>query len=410
MKRYLIYLILLLCPLCIRSQQEQYLKFSCEEIETLFLANNLELIAERYDISIADAEIIQAKHWENPSLSLGDMNFWRSEKQFSIELSQLIQTANKRRKLVKRETVAKEIAVQEFEEILRGLKTELRRSVYELCYIQSFVNLLFDQSQSLTHLIESYKKQVLQGNMAKSELLRLQSSLLELESELNDARLDLTEQEKILKVLLNITPSTRIEIVPNLTEEVAPNSILLPNLLQIADESRTDMKQYRLRTQYYERALDYEKSLRAPDITIGASYDHYGGVWKNFVGIGVSVDLPVFNRNQGGIKAAKLGIEQSRYREQQQQNIVRHEVAAAYDNYAYAYDFYKKIHDESLQTELDEALKVYAKNLLNKNISMFEYIDFMESYRASKQTILAAKRNVDVRFEELQYTVGTEIK
>jgi len=71
------------------------------------------LIAEKMNISIADAEIMQAKMWENPTLSVSDVNFWTTNKQrealreadanhntqFAVELSQLITTAGKRRKV-----------------------------------------------------------------------------------------------------------------------------------------------------------------------------------------------------------------------------------------------------------------------------------------------------------------------
>lgn len=427
MKKYSVSIVLLICSYIAHAQESPGLELNCEKTEALFLENNLALMAGKYNIAIADAAIIQARLWDNPSLSISGINLWSTKSQrssiediatssfvkntdFSIELSQLIQTANKRGKLVRREKVAKEIAMQEFEELLRGLKTELRKSVYELHYSQSYMNILLTQRQSVNQLIEAYRKLVQQGNMAKSELIRLQSSLLELEGEINSTRLDLTEQEKTLKVLLNIDPFTRIAIVPDPKKVVDYNRIALSHIIETAEESRPDMKQYRLRTQYHQKNLAYEKSLQIPDITLGASYDRYGGIWKDYIGIGISVDLPLFNRNRGNIKAAQLSIEQSRYIERQQQNIVRHEVVSAYNNYVCAYDFYRKTADESLLSELDEMLDVYAKNVVNKNISMLEYIDFTESYRASKQTMFKAQKDVDIQFEELQYIVGTEIR
>ena len=145
-------------------------------------------------------------------------------------------------------------------------------------------------------------------------------------------------------------------------------------------------------------------------MTISANYDRYGGVWKDFIGFGVSVDLPFFNRNQGNVRAARISRDQSLYLAQQQQNIIQHEVAASYNNYVYTYAFYKKINDDSLLPELDNMLHTYTKNLQDRNISMLEYIDFMDAYRANKQTVLTARKKVSIQFEELQYTVGTEIR
>ncbi|MFV0312158.1 MAG: TolC family protein [Dysgonomonas sp.] len=430
MKKYLYLLLLIFSELSLFAQEEKSIKLTTGEVESLFLSNNLQLVATRFDVDIADAAIVQAKLWDNPNLSISDVNLWSTGSQrdgesevipplfgsfaknteFSIELSQLIQTANKRGKLVNREKVSKEIALQEFEEVLRGLKVELRKSVYEIQYSQAYLAILTNQRESLSRLIESHKKQVSQGNIAKNELLRLQSSFLELENEINEVRSDLNEQQKTLKVLLNVDPFTNLEVEENSNPQKSPDSILLARLMELAEESRPDMKLHNLQTQYHEKSLAYEKSLRVPDLTISANYDRYGGVWKDFIGFGVSIDLPFFNRNQGNIRAARISRDQSLYLARQQQNIIQHEVAASYNNYVYTYAFYKKINDDSLLPELDNMLDTYTKNLQNRNISMLEYIDFMDAYRANKQTVLTAKKKVSMQFEELQYTVGTEIR
>lgn len=430
MKKYLYLLLLIFSGLSLFAQEDKSIKLTVGEVESLFLSNNLQLIATRFDVDIADAAIAQAKLWDNPNLSVSDVNLWSTRSQrdgesevipplfgsfaknteFSIELSQLIQTANKRGKLVNREKVSKEIALQEFEEVLRGLKVELRKSVYEIQYSQAYLAILTNQRESLSRLIESHKKQVSQGNIAKNELLRLQSSFLELENEINEVLSDLNEQQKTLKVLLNVDPFTNLEIEEDGIPQKSPDSILLARLMELAEESRPDMKLYKLQTQYHEKSLAYEKSLRVPDLTISANYDRYGGVWKDFIGFGVSVDLPFFNRNQGNIRAARISRDQSLYLARQQQNVIQHEVAASYNNYVYTYAFYKKINDDSLLPELDNMLDTYTKNLQNRNINMLEYIDFMDAYRANKQTVLTARKKVSIQFEELQYTVGTEIR
>ena len=55
-------------------------------------------------------------------------------------------------------------------------------------------------------------------------------------------------------------------------------------------------------------------------------------------------------------------------------------------------------------------LDVYAKNLLNRNISMLEFIDFMDSYQKSKQIFLEMQKSVNNNFEELQFIVGMELE
>lgn len=430
MKRYIIIIFLFFSLLKIFAQERQSITLNIKQAETLFLENNLELLATKFNVDIADAAILQAKLWDNPSLSIGDVNLWSTSLQregedqvipplfgsfgknteFSVELSQLIQTANKRGKLIRREKISKDMASQEFEETLRGLKAELRKNMQDILYSQSYVTVLSNQQKYINQLVESFRKQVQSGNVAKSELLRLQSSLLELENEINEVHTTLNEQEKTLKILLNLDTFIKVEIVDNQISSRDPETIVLLTLFDIADEARPDLKLQKLQTSFHQKSLDYERSLRVPDISLSANYDRHGGVWENFVGFGVSIDLPFFNRNQGNIKAAKATLAQNELLVRQQQNLVRQEITNSYNNYIYAYRFYEKIKENSLLSELDSMLDVYMKNLLNKNISMLEYIDFMDTYRANKGTILNARKQLNMQFEELQYTVGTDIK
>ena len=406
------------------SQEFQVLRYTTTQIEALFLEQNLLLIAESMNINLADAEIVQARLWDNPELSIGSVNFWSTPKQrqeaglgtfpkntqFSVELTQLLQTANKRKKLVNREKTAKEIAIQEFEDVLRGLKIELRKLILETEYLQSYREVLLGQQNSLEQLISAYKKQTEQRNIAKTELFRLQSGLLELDSEMNEIQIALNEQQKNLKSLLNLPPFCVIEIAENNGDILNPDNLSLALLLERATETRPDIKRQQLQTQFYEKSLLYEKAQQIPDITLSANYDRYDGLWKDYVGFGVSFSLPFLNRNQGNIKSAEISIEQSRSLDQHQQNIAQHEVAEAFNNYTHAYRFHHKIAENELLSELDEMLDVYTKNLLNKNISMLEYIDFMEAYKSNKQTVLSSLKMLHSSLEELQYTVGSEIK
>lgn len=429
MKKYLVIPLFTFFILNAFGQEQSRLKLTLQQVEALFLEQNLQLIAEKMNISIADAEIAQAKLWDNPSLSISDINAWSTNKQregeaeaipplfgsfarntqFSIELSQLIQTANKKGKLVAKEKVSKEIAIQEFEIVLRGLKIELRKSINELIYLQNYLDVLSTQQEAINRLIESYRKQMALGNIAKSELIRLQSSLLEIENEENETRVDLNEQLKTLKSLLFIDPLIHLELIDSEPQVVSPESILLTQLLEQATESRPDIRLSKLQTKYFEKSLAYEKAQRIPDITLSAAYDRRGGVWKDFIGFGLSVDLPLLNRNQGAIKAAKLSRDQSLYQEKQQVSEVQHETVEAYTNYVQAYKFYQKVNNNELLTELDNMLETYTKNLLKKNIGMVEFIDFMEAYKSNKQTLLMARKQMKTQFEELQYIVGTEI-
>jgi cobalt-zinc-cadmium efflux system outer membrane protein len=400
------------------------LEITVEQAEKQFLEQNLLLLAERCNIGIADAAIVQAKVLNNPTIGVSDINFWHPNAAeeielsrnsfgnrivFSVELEQIIRTAGKRRKLIDLEKVSKEISVQEFEAFLLSLKTELRTLLYETIYLQSYLDVVSIQKDAISSLVEIYKTQTSAGNIAKSELIRLQSSLIELETEYNELLTELHGVCKELKILLNISPETGILILNSTSVAKNPEDISVVQLIEMAKNSRPEFLLSDLNIKYSEKLLRYEKSLRAPDIALSANYDRYGGVWKNFVGLGISVEIPAFNRNQGNIKIAKLNIEQNNYYAEYQKNVILHEIAENFEHYTLKYNYYKKLMDNDFSADLEEMLGVYSRNLLNRNINMLEYIDFMDAYKTTKQAILTAKKNMELNFVELQYSVNGSI-
>lgn len=410
-------------------QEQQVLRLTPEQIESLFLEQNLELLAGKFDVGIADAAVIQAKLWDNPVLSFGNISFWSTESQraedevipplfgkfgrnteFSIELSQWIQTAGKRRKWIKVEEASREMAICQFENMLRGLKVELRKWVNELIYSEHYFVILQRQKEIFLRVMDSYRGQVQQNNRGRPELFRLESAILELETEENEYRVTLNRLQKELKTLLNIDPDYRIEVHEIAVTFKNPEELSLENLIRMAEEFRPDLKLSRLQTEYFKKSWDYHKAQRSPDIELSLTYDRYGGVWKNFIGLGISFGLPVVNRNQGEIKMARLSHSQSLYRAEQQQQSAHHEIKEAFDNYWLAYDFYRRIHTTDFISEMDEMQEIYTRNLLSRNIGMTEYIDFMEAYKSNQQTLLSMEKNVFLQFEELQYSVGIDIK
>ncbi|MDR2466337.1 MAG: TolC family protein [Prevotellaceae bacterium] len=405
-------LVSLLLALNVFAEDKRTLRLTPEQAESLFMKQNLQLIAERMNVDIVDAEIVQSGLLPNPELSAEQINLWRAgrEKQFSAELSLLVQTARKRRKLVRRERASREIAVQEFAETLRGLRVELRKSICGMEYLQSCRLTLERQLRLREQLIDAFRRQAMRGNTAKSELLRLQSSALELENEINELEVSLNGMSRTLKSLLNLAPSVELEVTTGDDgfHPVDPDAISLSRLQDIVAE-RPDVKRTAMEEKYHERSLDYEKSLRIPDITLSANYDRYGGVWNNFAGAGIRFDLPVFNRNQGNIRAARINVEKSRRLSERQLNEARLEIAEAFDNYVRAYRFYMKASDDELPAKLDETLDACTRNFLNRNIGILEYLDFMSAYKSNRMTVLKARENLMARFAELQHATDNAI-
>lgn len=404
---------------------QQTLQISRKQAESLFLQNNFQLIAEKLQIESQKADVIQAKLWPNPEFAISEVNLWKNStvepspaffgnfgrnQQIAFELNQLIQTAGKRKKLVALEQVDLHKAEQYFEDLLRVLKLELRNQLTELQYVQQSINVHQKLNENMAALTKAYQNQQDKGNISKAGFIRLKAQELEINKEI----LELTHRsnaiQKELKALLRIPPEVFLEITDEgFVKNLEPyQTLFAEQIIEKAKENRPDYRIAQLEEDYSNKLLVYEQAQRAPDLNLGVNYDRNGSTMRNFVGVGVSFDLPLFNRNQGSIKKARIGIENAKIQKEQTLHTIENEVFLSYKSLLQAIDFLHKI-DPEYETDLDMLLENYTENFVSRNVGMLEYFDFMDAYLNNKNILLEAQKDVNQKAEELHYTLGKDL-
>ncbi|MCR4031525.1 MULTISPECIES: TolC family protein [Flavobacterium] len=398
---------------------------SRNQAEAIFLEKNISLISEKLNIDIADAQVIQAKLWPNPTFTVGEINLWSNAtaqqlpvlwgnygrtQQVNAELEQLIQTAGKRKKMIAMEKVSAEIAKEYFKTFLRNLKIEFRENLTDLQYNQAQEEVYQNQLSSMQTLLKAYKNQVAQGNVGKGEYVRLKATELQFLKEINDLQKENNSLQKELKVLMNLPATSFIKLTDEGFVPVNKNieEINLANLMESAIENRPDMKVLKLGNEYNDNKYKYERAMRTPDVTLGVSYDRGASLMNDFVGIGFSLDLPFFNRNQGNIKAAKIAIDQGKLLTEEKTLSVQSEVLNAYQDFITTKKLYESA-DASFEGDLDKLLESYRRNFMQRNTSMLEYLDFVNAYLDNKSILLNSKKDLNKNLEELRYITGQEI-
>ena len=420
---------ILLFPFSIFSQET--LLLSREECETIFLKDNLLLIAEKLQISQAEALVLQAKLWPNPTLEIDEVNLWASKKQLDVfgdelqgfndgsfgrnqqlafSIEQLILTAGKRKKLMALEQVGVDKSKHYFEELLRNLKIEFRNLLTYLQYLQFNKDVYQDQISSLQKMTQSYQKQLMLNNISKGEYIRLKALELEMSNEMNELQEELNQTQKELKLLMRLPSKVKLAIEPDgyLRDIKQFENVSLDSLLETAKEFRPDYKIASLEEDYYRKLHKYERAQRTPDVTLKSGYDRGGNFMYNFIGFGVAIDLPLFDRNQGNIKHAQIGLEHSRVLFEQKELNMENEMVLAYENLRNAIQFFNQI-EPDYEVTLDELLISYTRNFTDRNMSLLEYIDFLDAYLENKKIILEAGKKVNKKVEELNYTIGMDL-
>lgn len=428
LERYVLLIIFLISP-SVFSQET--LTLTREESEGVFLKENLVLLAEKLEIDQAEAQLLQAKLWPNPTLEIDEVNLWATQRQkdilsdelppfgsgsfgqhqqFAASIEQLILTAGKRKKLMAIEEVSVEKSKQYFEDFLRSLKLEFRAQLTELQYLQQKMQVYQDQVESLSQLTRAYKNQMDQGHIAKGEYVRLKALELEIKKELRELNKETIEAQNELKLLMRLPASTQLHIRLDGFVRIPETFGLstLQDFIESAKENRPDYKLAELEEQYFNNLYRYEKANRIPDVSLKVGYDRGGNILYDFVGFGLAIDLPFFDRNQGNIKSARLGVDQSKLLMEQKELDLENEIISAYNKLLDGISFVEEIEPE-YESELDLLLENYTRNFMKRNISLLEYLDFFEAYIDNKEILLEATKEVNNLVEELNFAIGLDV-
>ena len=412
-----------------KTLAQDTLELSRQECEAIFLKENLLLIAEKLEVPKAEAAVQQARLWPNPNFTLDQVNLWATKgqtggqeavpplfgsfgrnQQFGFEVQQLIQTARKRSKLVAVEQVNADKAALGFDELLRNLKVELRKTLTNLQYLQLREEIYFNQLASVNQLLKAYQVQADQGYIARSEVIRLKALELGINRNISEIARQHNEAQKELKLWLRLAPATLIRVkdagfIRNI------DSLRRYTVAEITEQarlSRPDLQIAALGETHARRLIDYEKAKRVPDLALKGTYDRNGNTMLNFFGFGIVMDLPLFDRNQGNIRQAQIHADQSRKLAEYKSSEVENEIALAYSNLLNALQLASKT-DSAYEAALDDMLLAHTRNFTNRNMSMLEFLDFMDAYLENKQIILEARKAVNDHAEELNYCIGRDL-
>jgi cation efflux system protein czcC len=389
-----------------------------KEAEQRFLERNLSLIAERYNIDMAQAQVLQAKLFENPVISLEQNVYNRlngkyfdfgKEGEAVVEIEQVIHLAGQRNKQVRLEKINKEIAEYQFEEVMRTLRQELNEKFVEVYFLSKSIAIYEKEVNSLQVLLGGMKVQQEKGNISLMEISRLESMLFSLKKEKNERESDLLTTRGELNLLLNLPEDTQVQL--SLDEEVLQqldlSQLSFADLKAIINE-RPDQKIARSTVNASRANLKLQKSMAFPEFSVKGNYDRVGNFINDYFAIGVSLSVPIFNRNQGNIKAARFSIQQAGVQQEYAANRADMELFTAYTSLEKATQLYQSTNTD-LERNFEKLITGVNENFTRKNISLLEFIDYYDSYKETCIQLYEIKKNVFLAMENLNTVVGQNV-
>lgn len=394
--------------------QQQMSLSDCEEA---FQKNNLQLLAEQYNINMADADILQAKIWELPQLS-GQINAYNPEgkKVFDIgsakgaQITQLIYMGGKKKNEIAFSKSNKELAQLQFSQLLVDLRTQLHAAYFNLYYEKLKLDNTNKQLGYMNDLLSAYRVQSAKGNVSLKDEVRLQSLVIQLNNDKLRINKNILDFEQNLKVLTGISD----DIEPQLADADAKEILAAQ---PFGDENELKKKALENNSDYlyFLKLIDnsklysqWQKSLNVPDLNVGAGWDQNGGTFKNEVNLMLGIPLPLWKSNQGNVEKANYAIQQNQKNAEYQKLNLETKVQAAYKTWKSQYDQLAEIKT----TDLSNMELVYdgmLKNFRKGNVNLIEFTDFMDSYRETALQIYDMKNEIMQSAEQLNQLIQTKI-
>ena len=352
---------------------------TADELVAYALSHNLELQAARNEIDATKAMVKQARLRANPKVDIGvSQNVTGTD--HTIDVGGMLPLELGGRRPARITVAEREVEVREHEFVNRErlLAGEVRMKFGETLAQSLKLSLTDERVESNQQSFNLVAARVLEGatppleqNMVLVELNRLRSQRESAEGKLETVILE-------LKNLIGMSPEEPLRLRGDFDHLVDQ----LPNITEATDRAlreRPDLLSARALESWADARIQQAHAEGRLDASLSAGYEHMtfgfpvrgiddagrlqpvsGGF--HYLKFGVSLDLPVRNKNQGAIEAAVAESEAAKRRREFAELAVRHEVASAYAGYersVRAMEIFRVGVNEQAKANLDVVRQTY---------------------------------------------------
>ena len=419
MKRSLLFIMASMCYINFAFAQNDTLKLSLQEVEARFLKNNISLLIAKTGIEESKAYEYQAKLLPNPNLYFETMPYNNQRRAFLpikqsnaeqiVQFQQLVRLAHKRQKQVALAQSNTEQLNNNFYELLRNILFSLRSAYYNLNYAQKAVSFYDEEINTLQRIVDLYQVQYEKGNVPLKDLARMKAYLVTLNAEKQEIIKQIIDNQIDLNLLMANKETTIIKpyIEGTASNDVA-SALKLSELYNVAFENRFDYKMSLTQLKIEQQNLLLQEAQKVPDLNLQLTYDRNGSYTPNYIGFGVGMALPFFNKNQGNIQAAKVRIQSSELASQNQALILEKDVERAYFKAVQA-EKNVKTFDTKFTKDFSSLMQGVITNYQKQNIDVVEFLDFFDSYKTTLIQENQFRSDQRQAYEQLNWAVGKAI-
>ncbi len=387
---------------------------SWQQVVERFQRNNPNLIVQRTAVDQARTGEITAGLRPNPvvSFTIDQWNLFQTnpfrpfaQAQTISSISQLIERRGKRPLRVESATLAVAISSSDLSDLERRLLFNLRDAFVRLLQGKNILDLARDNLDNYDRVIAVNERRLQAGDLARADFDRIALQRAQFESDLQTALVNVTTAKIDLRSLMNETVSLdQFDITGRFD---FGQEILIPEELHsIALESRGDIRS--AATAVRKAEVDHKLAWAngSWDPAVGGDFTRLGPA--NTVGIGISLPLRFFDRNQG--EKARASLELRRSQQAREATVVAafRDIDAAYAQIESIRAVLRPYRD----TYLPQAARVRDAVSYSYSRGSASLLDFLDAQKAYRDTQLNYRNLIGSYLSavnQLNLAVGREV-
>jgi len=392
------------------------LQLSLDEALSLFLRQNLDVLLTRTGIDAAKGREITARLFPNPVLAIDTGGAFTQGQRVSRtgflapQLRQLFETAGKRGYRMQSAGLGTQSTEAHFEDTLRQLRATVKETYFHVQVARRRLVLAEENRTQFDQVLDIAEERARQGLIADIDLVRIRLQKVDFDAQGIQFLQEAETAQSDLRVLLNISPVTDLILTTPLN--YGPVNLEIKELQRMALDARPDLREKQLQLSQREAELKLAKAYRYPDVVAGSGLLVQGPEGpdnQQQMHVHLSVPIPLFNRNQGGIVQAEAALQAAQAELAKTLLEVSNQVDIAYRNLVQS----QRLVEAYRAGVLDDArsMLVIVERLYEKGAAtLFDLLDGARTERTIEQNYSEALFQYQRNLFRLESAVGREIR
>jgi len=399
-----------------------------EQAIGIAVQNNPQLKAVQAKLGMSEADIKSAAARPNPTL-MSDNGI--AEDTYRAGIEQTIELGWKRKKRIAVAKAEQAVTQSEIAEAVLNLRTDVRRAYTQFYLSQERQKAYEEILQNTEKLLEITQKREQAGDIAKLDVLQADITVANAKNDLQTLISQLISARNHLNTLLNqplettltlTTPSTFPQIIsemppPEKTEsgalkvEVQKTDFNLDRLIEMALENRPEIQQNENAQDAARQKLALAKANRIPNLSLTAGPDIVvpGGGENQYNAFFIAtMELPVWNRQQGPIQKALAEQVQLQQAQSALKNQITLEITNAYNAF-FAHQDRVMRYETELFPKAQEIVEKSNRSFEEGKSSILIPLNAQQAYIDTRLGYLQVMVDLQQAISDLERAVGTRL-